>query len=384
MIPSLYIHIPLCKKKCDYCDFFSVIPENSQTQERVVKALQKELTHRCSEYNVDSWKSIYIGGGTPSLLHPDQIKKLCKSVRKSVNPEKFSSTIEWTIEANPEDLTLEWLLACEESGINRISVGIQSMNDSVLKEAGRRGSTESNQKALELLYAHWHGRLSLDFIAGLPNQTKEGLIQDISEICSYNPDHISLYSLTVEEGTPLERKLSHNESRIPLEDEASDMWIAGRDFLETKGYIQYEVSNFSKPGFESVHNASYWNMNNWLAIGPGGSASIFNNNEAFRYTNKKNLSLWLNDPEHSTETEILLEKDVLSETLIMGFRMIKGIDRNSFYSRFGKDILEYIGKTVHKWQRKKLVILSDEHISLTKNGLLFLNSFLCECLQEIN
>lgn len=384
MIPSLYIHIPLCKKKCDYCDFFSVIPENSKTQECVVKALQKELRYRCSKYKVESWNSIYIGGGTPSLLHADQIRELCKSIKQSIAPTALSAETEWTIEANPEDLTVAWLEACKNSGINRISVGIQSMNDSVLKEAGRRGSRESNKKALELLNSHWQGRLSLDFIAGLPNQTTAMLLEDLAEICSYNPDHISLYALIIEEGTPLERKVSNNKCCIPTEDEACDMWIAGRDFLETNGYLQYEVSNFSKPGFESVHNTSYWTMNNWLALGPGGSATIFNNNEPFRYTNKKNLSLWLKDPEHSAETEVLQEKDVLSETLIMGFRMIKGIDRNLFYSRFGKDILEYIGKTVHKWQIKKFVIISDEHISLTKNGLLFLNSFLCECLQEIN
>lgn len=285
--PSLYIHIPLCKKKCDYCDFFSVIPINSKTSELVLEALEKELTYRCAEYNVESWKTIYIGGGTPSLLDPSQIRALCKIITTSIAPMSFDPKIEWTIEANPEDLTIEWLEACAESGINRISVGIQSMNDSVLQESGRRGSRKANLEALKILQSHWHGRLSLDFIAGLPKQTKDGLLQDIEEALLYNADHISLYSLMIEEGTPLEKKVSHNEITIPDEDDATDMWIAGRDFLESLGFIQYEVSNFSKKGFESIHNTSYWNMTNWLAIGPSASATIITGSVATRYTNKK-------------------------------------------------------------------------------------------------
>ncbi|HKL85055.1 MAG TPA: radical SAM family heme chaperone HemW [Treponemataceae bacterium] len=384
MIPSLYVHIPLCKKKCDYCDFFSIIPENSKTQDLVIEALQKELAYRCAEYKVTSWKSIYIGGGTPSLLLPNQIRTLCKNISQSISPAFLPTNIEWTIEANPEDISIEWLQACSESGINRISVGIQSMNDTVLREAGRRGCRKSNYKALELLHTQWHGKLSLDFIAGLPNQKKEDLINDLTETFFYKPDHISLYSLTVEEGTPLEKKINNNSCIIPDNDEASDMWIAGRDFLENNGFIQYEVSNFSKPGFESSHNETYWNMNNWLAIGPGGSATIVKNDTAVRYTNIKNVSLWLKDPFNTVEQELLSKKDLLSETLIMGFRMIKGINRKAFFLRFGKDLLEVIGKTVYNWQKKQLVIISDEHVSLTKNGLLFLNSFLCDCFQEIN
>ena len=235
-----------------------------------------------------------------------------------------------------------------------------------------------------LFRSHWHGRLSLDFIAGLPKQTKEGLIQDIKEAIFDNVDHISLYSLMIEDGTALEKKISHNEIIIPDEDDASDMWIAGRDYLESMGFIQYEVSNFSKKGFESRHNTSYWNMTNWLAIGPSASATIINGSVATRYTNKKKLKQWLQNPENSAEIEIIQKKDLLSETLIMGFRILNGIDRNAFKLRFGKDITEYIGKTINLWLKKKLVSISDEHVSLTPKGLLFLNSFLCDCLQELN
>ena len=388
MNPSLYIHIPVCLKKCDYCDFFSIprssFPHgNKNWDELLVKQLGFEAEQWSSEYDISEWKTVYIGGGTPSLLSPHAIYSLCDAIKKC-QKDRLQNPVEWTIEANPEDLTEEWITACTDAGINRLSLGIQTLQDECLSAVSRRGSRKKTIDALELISGQWKGRLSLDFIAGLPGQTEVSLLKDLHETISSFVDHVSLYSLTVEENTPLAKRLSGNAPPVlPDDDIAADMWIAGRDFLEQQGFYQYEISNFCRPGCESLHNMTYWNLESYIGVGPGATGTIVEGDSAVRFTNTTHIERWLEDPAADRATEHIGRLDSIRERLLMGMRLSSGISKKQFKNRFGTDILSIIPETARKWQNRELLVADSKHIALTRGGLLFLNKFLSDCMEEL-
>ena len=387
MIPSLYIHIPVCVRKCAYCDFFSVplrsfpsCPQNdSGALGHLVGALGKEIIFRKKEFGIEKWKTVYIGGGTPSLLSPKDLYALASPLAADSTP------LEFTVEANPEDVTAAWLDACADAGINRLSLGIQSMDDISLQAVKRRGSTESNRRALDLVAKNWKGRLSVDLISGLPGQTDERLSRDIEELASSGADHVSLYSLTVEEGTPLEAMLTEpkNLPRVPDDDEAADLWLMGRDLLEGKGFLQYEVSNFAKCGSESQHNMTYWNLETYIGAGPGATGTIITNDTSLRRVNTTDIAVWLDRPESSFDTEFISRDDSIKEAILMGMRTLSGIRRDKFLARFGIDIACIIPSAIAAWSDRGLLRMNAETIALTRDGLLFLNKFLSDCLDEL-
>lgn len=383
MNPSLYIHVPICLKKCDYCDFFSVSDYKEEGFSSLLQGIHDEISYRSQEYAVRSWDTIYIGGGTPSLLSPLDIHFLFQhpTLKKAVLGNRHT---EITIEANPEDITGDWLNACFEVGINRLSMGIQSLHDDMLINIGRRGTRKSNIAGLELVASIWKGRLSLDLIAGLPGQTTEMILSDIQEIVQYKPHHISLYSLTLEENTPLCKKIKKNGFPVlPEDDQAADMWIAGRDALELLGYRQYEVSNFALSGCECQHNLTYWDLDSYIGIGPGATGNINFGDTAIRNTNSINIPLWLMHPTSSFTSEHISRIDTIVETLLMGMRLVSGISRKRFFDRFSVDILEFIGTTARSWSKSGFLHINDDTLFLSKEGLLLLNRFLSDCMEEL-
>ena len=383
------MHIPVCLNKCDYCDFFSVplsqYPANTCTHifNPLITALLNEITFRRNEYSINDWKTIYIGGGTPSLLSPENIYRLGKGILTGIE-NTDSNPVECTVEANPEDLTEEWLDACSKAGINRLSLGIQSLNDGILENIGRRGTGKTNRRALEITKKKWKGNFSLDLISGLPDQNLQDLLHDIDEIIFYKPDHISLYSLTVEPNTPLGKKLDESSNfNIPNDDESASLWIAGRDYLKQKGYFQYEVSNFALKGFESRHNMTYWNLDSYIGVGPGATGTIITGDTANRTTNTHDISRWLEEPESSFTVEYINKTDCIREVILMGMRLSSGLNRKKFLHRFGIDILGLIGNTLKKWSEKKMLIITPKSIALNEDGLLILNRFLEDCFDEL-
>lgn len=394
MRPSLYLHVPLCLKKCSYCDFYSVPLERfasgadaSQASKLIVSAVSRELEDSVRRHDVAGWHTVYIGGGTPSLLTPDDMVRLGHAIvsapnRSTVNAEQ-PIPAEWTCEANPEDVTREWLQACSEAGIRRLSVGVQSLNAKSLSLAGRRGDRETIIRAAELIGKHWDGSVSYDLISGLPGQDAKVLREDIHTVVSWKPDHVSLYSLSLEEGTPLAKMASDNPSLIPGWDEQADIWISGRDYLEECGYLQYEISNFALQGRESLHNLVYWNMGSWLGLGPGASGTIAHGDTSTRFTNRKDIEAWIADPAGIREVEEIGRLETMEEVILMGFRLARGIDRARFKSRFDVDALDCIGASAARWRDRGLLELDDSRIALTRQGLLFLNRFLSDCLAEL-
>ncbi len=382
MNPSLYIHIPLCRSKCDYCDFFSIpvseTDDSAALQARVTDALICEISLRKKETGSQAWGTLYIGGGTPSLLSAGNLARLVRSA--------FPVSGEATIEANPGDVSAQWIEAAAAAGINRLSLGIQSLSDTVLAASGRRGSRAESLKALDLIHKHWAGDVSVDLIAGLPGQNTKNLEEDIDRLLSFQPEHISLYTLTVEDGTPLSRRLAEagaGEALIPDQDEAARIWEHGRNCLIASGYRHYEISNFALPGKESQHNLVYWNLESYAGAGPGATGTLVSGDHALRYTNRRDIEAYIKAPGAAIDTETIGRRVFMIETLMMGTRLLEGLNRKRFQSRFNQDILELIEATARRWENRGLLLIDENRLALTPTGILFHNRFLEECLEEI-
>lgn len=408
----LYIHIPFCKGKCGYCDFFSENPRDvfrgsSFTMRDYIEAVSNQIEFLASHFGVKNFSSVYIGGGTPSILGEAELESLCAAIKSSSAP--FSQDAEFTIEANPESVTEEFLKAAQLCGANRLSLGIQCADDGVLKSVGRRTNRAQILESVRLIKKIWHGQWCADFIAGLPFQTKQMLHDDLNFAFQNGAAHISLYALSLEEGTPLEKNVSSGAVKYDS-DFADELWLFGRDVLEKLGFSQYEISNFAFPGHESQHNGGYWQLCDYLGVGAGAVGTIwignrnfdFGNNSAqeksgVRFANtrdiKEYVEFWkqfkwkgageiLDFPGELEPIDLQTEE---KEFLMMGFRTTRGVGENEYRARFGKNLAERLGAkngTFEKWREKKLALVTqkngDTFYSLLREGLLFLNRFLLE------
>lgn len=388
MICSLYIHIPFCKSKCEYCDFFSVPCGNKCIPDEYVDALLQELDVRIKLYNVHKFSTVYIGGGTPSLLKPIQLEKIMKKVLSLGIPSEI------TMEVNPEDVTEELLVTMNDLGINRISCGIQSLNDEVLRCVKRRGCVENIFDKIELIKKTWNGIFSVDIISALPNQSKSDFLDGLKKIVSFEPEHISMYALTIEESTPLGKKLQKGQLSYDFE-AADEMWIAGRDFLINSGYVHYEVSNFAKDGFACEHNMAYWKLKNYIGIGAGAVGTIYSD-RTVRWSNSTKLdsyiSFWnknLSDIKIDELCNIQSVENIdfniqVFEYFMMGLRTSYGICKEEFEARFNIPIPEKFIKIFNEWEQKQMcqkkVSFNKTYYSLNSSGLLLLNEFLTELI----
>ncbi len=391
---SLYIHIPFCNKKCDYCDFYSIssssIKKNvNELNDEYVDSVINEVKYYVKHYNIKEWKSLYIGGGTPSLLSGKSLKRLVESVTYSA---PFCDGYEATVEVNPESLTESFLTSAKESGINRISMGIQAINDKVLDIVNRGCKVNNVYDALNLLDRSWPFEISIDFIAGLPGHTYKDFKKQFDLISKYKINHVSLYTLTVGDNTPLGIKINSNQIKWSVE-KADKMWIKGSSYLKKMGFTQYEVSNFCKNDKPSIHNSQYWKLNNYIGCGAGATGSVYNDN--IRWTNTLSIPVyekfWLNYEYvkgNIPRSEEILDLDTQAfEYVMMGFRMREGVSSKLFKQRFNKSLEEYIGfenGVFKRWKDNKLTKVSkrsgDIYYALNARGLLLLNRFLEELM----
>ncbi len=398
---SLYLHIPFCISKCSYCDFFSRpcrAPDKEKTPvpDLYIEALCREINSRLACYKVKRLDTVYIGGGTPSLLTGEQLTKLFNCLKKTSYDKSplLSESSEITIEVNPDDLSLQFLQTLEECGVNRISCGIQSMNEEALKKACRRADYKTNCKALKLLRDFWKGELSLDLISGLPGDGETELIHSLEELCKAEPDHISLYSLTIEENTPFGKALSSGSLDYDF-DAADRLWIKGRDFLEAQGFEWYEVSNFCKKGKECRHNLSYWTHKDYIGCGSGATGSIYKKDgSGIRWTGssdiEKYIEYWSSADDISVKERVLRAPQLLEEIdqsvsefefFMMGLRKIKGISEAEFRKVFNKALPEKFLELYAVWESRGLCTKAEGECgryAMSREGMLFLNRFLEE------
>lgn len=389
---SLYVHVPFCRQKCDYCDFFS-IPSNRAScicpDEEYVRSVLTEIRFYVKKYSVSRWKTVYIGGGTPSQLGAKLLFELVSGIKNAVSGKTAD---EFTVEMNPEDLTEDILDSAQNAGVDRISIGVQALDQKALDSINRHCSLKTAISAFELLQKKWKKKLSVDFIAGLPGQTYSSFKKQFEMVFNCkNIEHISLYSLTLEENTPLYKKIE--SGKIKWSQQKTDrMWILGRKILKENGFIPYEVSNFARTGAESRHNKVYWHLENYIGCGSGACGSVYGD-VSERWTNtcsiKNYENFWLNFNSESEIPESIRQVEKIDlqtqefEWLMMGFRLLEGVCSEEFKKRFGKSLEERIGVKdglFFEWSKKHLARSYKKDgktfYALNERGLMLLNLFL--------
>ena len=374
---SLYIHIPFCLSKCTYCDFFSIprACEKNPVPPDYVDALCKEILFRSRQYDVDKIQTVYIGGGTPSLLNEDQIKQI-SDVIKQIG---LSSEYEFTFEVNPDDVKKELLLNLKQAGVTRISCGIQSFSQDVLKSVHRRANSSQNYSCFELFEAYFKGKISADLICGLPGESEKSFLEGLNFLISKKLPHISIYSLCIEDETPLGAAINSGRQEYDL-DFSDDLWIKGRNLLLSKGYVQYEVSNFCLAQNECLHNMTYWTHKNYIACGSGATGTVAN----IRYTNTKDIQAYTDfwkeneiSPDNIPQSvEKISQETAQFEYFMMGLRTVRGVSPKEYEELFAEKMPPAILEKLESNCKKS----AQGFYYLDKDKLLFLNSFLQELL----
>ncbi len=360
MTESVYIHIPFCKSKCKYCSFVSVVYQGLQNS--YVSALLSEIEFR---YNSEPLKTLYFGGGTPSQLSPAEVETIIKQFN-------ISGETEVTFEINPDDADLEYLKALKSLGINRLSFGVQTFNDEILKYIGRRHDSKTALKALDNSKSAGFTNISIDLIYGLPFQTEEILRQDLEIIKMLDLKHISTYGLKIEEPSYFYYNQPQN---TPDDDLQADMYLGVNDFLENIGYKRYEISNFAKIGYESRHNLNYWNNSEYYGFG----AAAHGYENGVRYANFSDIQEYINNPlKHSSENKLTV-KEKLEEEIFLGFRRETGINVEEINMKYNIDFDKKYGEIIKKYN-SDYILPTETGYKLTLKGILLSNNILAEFL----
>lgn len=360
---GIYIHIPFCIKKCNYCDFLTIIGSDQPKIDEYVRYLCKEII-LMNEYAQNKIvDTVYFGGGTPSLLSVNNINNIMNCINQHYN---LSRDAEITIEINPETIDENWVKEISNSGINRASVGFQNSRQEILNIIGRQGSNEHFIACIKWLNKYNITNISADIILGLPLMDVDKTIDDANFICELNIPHISAYSLILEKRTKLYRQINSGEIVLPSEDLERDIYHKFCDYVKSKGYHRYEVSSFCKNGYESRHNKKYWDLSEYLGLGLGASGLINNN----RTKNPVRISEYykrLDDDNTSFDVEYELSKDdMMSEYSFLAIRTSRGIDKKFFKEKFDLDFDNLFNLKVH--EKNGLIINDRDSVRLTEKG----------------
>lgn len=362
---GIYIHIPFCIKKCDYCDFVSVKPNDSLI-EAYISSLLKEIeiySKLINKFNIDS---IFIGGGTPSSIDTEYIGKIFEKLYSSFN---IASNPEITIEVNPGTVENKKLKAYKQYGINRISLGAQSLNDKILLNIGRIHNELDILNTIESIKMEGFKNINSDLMIGLPEQTLDDVMSSLEKIIQLNLTHISLYSLIIEKGTKLYELEKNGKLLLPNEDEERLMYHQAKKILEKSGYIQYEISNFAKPGFECKHNLKYWTLQPFVGIGLNSHSNIWNY-RFWNYSNFKDYDYYIKKGKLPIENrEFINTNSKITEFMILGIRLNSGINKEKFKRLFGTDMDYYYKDAIQKNINDGLIYDDGQCIKLTNKGL---------------
>lgn len=359
---GLYIHIPFCSSKCDYCAFTSFFA-NEDKQREYIKFLKNEIEQTNYDGKI---ATVYIGGGTPSFLYEGGITEIFESIN---NTFVLEANCEITIEGNPNSITAQKILEWKANGINRVSVGLQTTNDNLLKFVNRKHNYDDFLKTVEELNNADFNNISCDLMLGLPNQTLDDVKNDLYKILEIGDiiKHISVYGLKVEPNTPLEIN-----NYLVDEDLSADMYDYVCDVLQNAGYYRYEVSNFSKKGYESRHNLNYWSRGNYFGFGLAAHSFINN----VRYANPVSLIEYYQGKE---ETTILTIEDAKEEFIMLALRLCEGIDTQEYQRQFGESFFERYKKAIDKLQNNGLINITEErYISINPKYFGVMNSIIIE------
>ena len=370
---GIYVHIPFCKQKCYYCDFISYANKEEKTKE-YVKCIQKEIEIESKKYSKDEYEitTIYLGGGTPSYISALYIENIINVIKLNYN---VKDNAEITIEINPGTVNEEKILIYEKIGINRVSIGLQTTNDKLLKQIGRIHTYEEFLNCYKLVSKSKIDNINVDLMLALPNQTIEDLEESLQKVIKLKPNHISLYSLILEEGTKLEKMVSENIVKLPEEDMEREMYWKTKRILEKNGYNHYEISNFAKEGYKSKHNMNCWSQKEYLGFGVAAHSYV----NRKRYCNINNIEEYVSNikkgkiENNRTVCEIQNKIDEQKEFMMLGLRKIDGIDIQEFKNKFVENPIYVFHKELEELVNEDLVEIDLDKIKLTNKGLDFAN-----------
>ena len=374
---ELYIHLPFCKSKCRYCDFNSCANVDESLVFSYLSALNREIRFAGEAYSKAKIDTVYIGGGTPSMLDAKRIASIMRVLSESFD---LSCVRECSIECNPESLDEKKLLAYKEAGINRISIGVQSLSDANLRSVGRLHSAATALSAIALANKHFEN-VSCDVIVGLPYDICDNVADELKTLAPL-VKHISVYALTLEAGTALAKRVEEEKVLLPSDDEVADMLTVAEDVLKANGFDKYEVSNFARKGYESKHNVGYWTGEEYLGLGAGAHSFIKTSdgispiNAPVRFAQPKDINAYIAgvncaeayDRIPRVETCVLSEKDVFNERIMLGLRMTCGVDGKLLEGRIPNEL-----KSFFKFENGR--------VSLTRAGMAIMNSILVRIMQ---
>ncbi len=373
----LYVHIPFCMQKCRYCDFLS-FQASDEDRQIYIDALCREIDV-WKEENTRPISSVFIGGGTPSLLTINQLDQVMSRLHRSFQIEIDA---EQTIEANPGTITEEKAKFWYQKGINRVSMGVQALDDQLLKRLGRIHNRRQVFESWTILQKCGFQNLSFDLMMGLPEQSLKQWKKTLNEAIQLNPQHLSCYSLIIEEGTPF---YDEQESlNLPNEDTERAMYSCTREILSEAGMLQYEISNFSRPGYESRHNAGYWRRKPYIGLGLGAASLL---KEEIRYHNTNDMQHYLqysSDPSAIREDQIELTlSDQMEEFMFLGLRCTRGVQKEEFRSIFGKTMESVYGDVLIKHTQNGLIKEENGWLSLTEKGMDVANLVFADFLLDV-
>lgn len=370
---GLYIHVPFCIKKCNYCDFNSF--ETLELIPEYLEALKKEISSlKNSGYEA---KTVYIGGGTPTVLTEQQLFSLLNQLHKSIYIAKDA---EITIEANPGTLTGEKLYLLKTMGVNRLSIGLQASQNSLLETLGRIHTVEDFENNYKTARSVGFDNINVDLIFGLPDQDPEDFEKTLRHLLAFSPEHISCYALSVEKGTVFYQWHKEGRLHLPSDEDERRMYHNAIEILTNKGYNHYEISNFASPGRESRHNLVYWSYEEYLGLGAGAHSFLDNK----RFYNHPSILQYIKSIETFSTAianiQSISEKDQEAEFCIMGLRLLEGLSKSAFKQRFHKEITQVYKSPIKKLIKQGLLQENSEHLRLTALGLDFANLVFMEFL----
>lgn len=371
---GIYVHIPFCKYICTYCDFNKFYIQN-QPVDDYIESLIKEISFVDSKDII----TVYIGGGTPSALNDSQLRNLLDTIADKVDTKNL---LEYSFEANPEDLTKERVAILKEYGITRVSMGVQTFNNDLLKIIGRGHQANDVDNAIKNLQSVGINNINVDLMFALPNQSMDDLFDSMKRIISYNIPHVSCYSLILEQRTKLYNQVASKQVILPTNEVEEKMYAAVIDYLTENGFKQYEISNFAKKGYESIHNSNYWHNLEYYGLGAGAHGYI----DGERYSNIRPVKFYIesmkNKDSAKREGNIVTEKEKIEEEFFLGLRLLKGVDLSYIDKKYNINTRELYKKSIETNLSLGYLSLENNILKLTKKGLFYGNDVFSDFLIE--
>ena len=362
---AIYVHIPFCVRKCRYCDFLSA-PGNAKERTAYLQALMREMRYRSAELQKYRVKTIFWGGGTPSLLEAPAFEEAAAALRACTG--EWAPDVEWTVEANPGTLCEDKVESWRRMGVNRVSLGVQATQEHLLRRIGRIHTWEQAVESVKTLREAGFSNINLDLMMGLPGQSLDDWTETLERGILLGPEHLSCYSLILEEGTPLYEDVRQGRESLPEEEAERAMYNLTLKRLQAAGYMQYEISNFAKPGYHCRHNLVYWELGDYQGLGLGAASYI----EGVRRKNTEDLCEYV-QAENPVVCERIEEenslKNQMEEWMFLGLRKTAGVDLREFQDRFGHSAESVYGETMRDLQEEGLILRKGDQIMLSRRGL---------------